>query len=97
VPGTYAMQAYDAAMLIDSGVKAVKADLSNKDAVAAAWKKANFASLRGGFKFSANGYPSRISNLTKVAKRRTGNSRPRSSRGVRELWDRYARDCTAGK
>ena len=33
VPGTYAMQAYDTAMLIDSAVKAVKGDLSNKDAV----------------------------------------------------------------
>ena len=39
VPGTYAMQAYDTAMLIDSAVKAVKGDLSNKDAVAAALKK----------------------------------------------------------
>ena len=27
VPGTYAMQAYDTAMLIDSAVKAVKGDL----------------------------------------------------------------------
>ena len=42
VPGTYAMQAYDAALLIDSAVKAVKGDLSNKDAVAAALKKADF-------------------------------------------------------
>src|SRR5580704_9097242 len=43
VPGTYAMQAYDTALLIDSAVMAVKGDLSNKDAVAAALKKANFA------------------------------------------------------
>ena len=57
VPGTYAMQAYDAAMLIDSAVRAVKGDLGNKDAVAAALKKADFTSLRGGFKFNANGYP----------------------------------------
>src|SRR6201996_3752005 len=35
VPGTYAFQSYDAAMLIDSAVKAVKGDLANKDAVAA--------------------------------------------------------------
>src|SRR5207249_10488045 len=42
VPGTYAFQAYDAAMLIESAVKAVKGDLSNKDAVAAALKKADF-------------------------------------------------------
>ncbi|MGY3446544.1 branched-chain amino acid transport system substrate-binding protein [Bradyrhizobium sp. USDA 4473] len=57
VPGTYAMQAYDAALLIDSAVKAVKGDLSNKDAVAAALQKADFTSLRGNFKFNNNGYP----------------------------------------
>src|SRR6187401_1601354 len=38
VPGTYAFQAYDAALLIDSAIKGVKGDLSNKDAVAAALK-----------------------------------------------------------
>src|ERR1700675_3116573 len=60
VPGTYAMQAYDTALLIDSAVKAVKGDLTNKEAVAAALKKADFTSLRGGFKFNTNGYPIQI-------------------------------------
>ena len=69
VPGTYAMQGYDAALLIDSAVKAVKGDLSNKDAVAAALKKADFTSLRGDFKFNVNGYPIQNFYLTKVAKR----------------------------
>ena len=45
------------AMLIASAVTAVKGDLSNKDAVKAALKKADFTSLRGGFKFNTNGYP----------------------------------------
>src|ERR1700739_510008 len=35
VPGTYAMQAYDAASLIDIAVKAVKGDLATKEAVIA--------------------------------------------------------------
>jgi len=69
VPGTYAMQAYDAALLIDSAVKAVNGDLGNKDAVAAALKKADFTSLRGNFKFNTNGYPIQDFYLTKVAKR----------------------------
>ncbi len=72
MPATYAFQAYDAAMLIDSAVKAVKGDLSNKDAVAAALKKAEFTSLRGGFKFNTNGYPIQDFYLTKVAKRADG-------------------------
>src|ERR1700750_2339799 len=66
VPATYALQAYDAAMLIDSAVRAVKGDLTNKDAVAAALKKADFTSLRGGFKFNTNGYPIQNFYLTQV-------------------------------
>src|SRR4029078_1911562 len=57
VPGTYAMQGYDAALLIDSAVKAVKGNLANKEAVSAALRKAWFTSLRGDFKFNVNGYP----------------------------------------
>ena len=34
VPATYAIQAYDAAMLIDSAVRAVKGDLADKEALA---------------------------------------------------------------
>src|SRR6201985_2042056 len=45
VPGSYAMQAYDAAMLIDSAIKAVKGDLGNKDAVAAALQAGGFTSV----------------------------------------------------
>ncbi|MGY4186011.1 branched-chain amino acid transport system substrate-binding protein [Bradyrhizobium sp. USDA 4459] len=78
VPGTYAFQAYDAAMLIDSAVRAVKGDFSNKDAVAAALKKADFTSLRGSFKFNTNGYPIQDFYLTKAPSVRMANSRPRS-------------------
>ena len=57
VPGGYAMQAYDAAMLIDSAVAAVDGDLSDKDAVRAALEAADFTSLRGDFSFNTNHYP----------------------------------------
>src|ERR1700754_2157299 len=98
VPGTYAMQAYDAAMLIDSAVKAVKGDLSDKDAVAAALKKADFASLRGNFKFNVNGFPIQDFYLTKVAKRPDGKFQTEIVQKVFENYgDRYAKDCTAGK
>jgi branched-chain amino acid transport system substrate-binding protein len=95
VPATYAFQAYDAAMLIDSAVKAVKGDLSNKDAVAAALKKADFTSLRGGFKFNTNGYPIQDFYLTKVAKRADGKYQTEISEKVFSNYaDRYAKDCT---
>jgi branched-chain amino acid transport system substrate-binding protein len=97
VPGTYAMQGYDAALLIDSAVKAVKGDLSNKDAVIAALKKADFTSLRGAFKFNVNGYPIQDFYLTKVAKRPDGKFQTEIVQKVFENdADRYAKDCTPG-
>ncbi|WP_298273592.1 ABC transporter substrate-binding protein [uncultured Bradyrhizobium sp.] len=96
VPGTYAMQAYDAALLIDSAVKAVKGDLSNKDAVAAALRKADFTSLRGNFKFNNNGYPIQDFYLTKVAKRPDGKFQTEIVEKVFSNYgDRYAKDCAA--
>jgi branched-chain amino acid transport system substrate-binding protein len=96
VPATYAMQAYDSAMLIDSAVKAVKGDLTNKEAVAAALKKADFTSLRGGFKFNTNGYPIQDFYLTKVAKRADGKFETEIVQKVFENYaDRYAKDCVA--
>src|ERR1700742_1989104 len=96
VPGVYAMQGYDAALLIDSAVKAVKGNLAEKDAVAAALKKADFASLRGNFKFNVNGFPIQDFYLTKVAKRADGKFQTEIVRKVFENYgDRYAKDCAA--
>jgi branched-chain amino acid transport system substrate-binding protein len=98
VPATYAFQGYDTAMLIDSAVRALKGDLTDKDAVAAALKKADFISLRGGFKFNTNGYPIQDFYLTKVAKRADGKFQTEIVQKVFEnSADRYAKDCTPGK
>jgi branched-chain amino acid transport system substrate-binding protein len=98
VPGTYAMQGYDTALLIDSAVKALKGDLTNKDAVSAALKKADFTSLRGDFKFNVNGYPIQNFYLTKVAKRADGKFQTEIVEKVFASYgDRYAKDCTPGK
>jgi branched-chain amino acid transport system substrate-binding protein len=98
VPGTYAMQGYDTALLIDSAVKALKGDLTNKDAVSAALKKADFTSLRGDFKFNVNGYPIQNFYLTKVAKRADGKFQTEIVEKVFSNYgDRYAKDCTPGK
>ena len=94
-PSFYAAQAYDSAMLIDSAVKAVKGDLANKDAVAAAFKKADFTSLRGNFKINVNGYPIQDFYLTKVAKRPDGKFQTEIVEKVFQNYgDRYAKDCT---
>ncbi|HEY8338128.1 MAG TPA: ABC transporter substrate-binding protein [Tardiphaga sp.] len=96
VPATYAFQSYDAAMLINSAVVAVKGDLSDKAKVGAAMKKADFTSLRGGFKFSGNGYPIQDFYLTKVAKRADGKFQTEIVEKVFSNYaDRYAKDCVA--
>ena len=85
-------------MLIDSAVKALKGDLSNKDAVSAALKKADFTSLRGSFKFNVNGYPIQDFYLTKVAKRPDGKFQTEIVQKVFESYgDSYAKECTPGK
>ena len=97
VPGTYAFQAYDAAMLIDSAVKATKGDLSNKVAVKAALKKADFTSLRGPFKFNTNGYPIQDFYLVKAAKRPDGKYQTEIVQKVfSNFGDQFAKDCPAG-
>ena len=80
MPGSYGFQAYDAALLIDSAVRQVKGNLSDKDALRAAMKKADFKSLRGAFKFNNNNYPVQDFYLVKVAKHPDGKFRPRSRR-----------------
>jgi branched-chain amino acid transport system substrate-binding protein len=72
VPGSYAFEAYDAALLIDSALKATGGKTDDKEALRAALKKADFQSLRGSFKFNKNGYPIQNFYITKVAKRPDG-------------------------
>ncbi|HZP78250.1 MAG TPA: ABC transporter substrate-binding protein [Pseudolabrys sp.] len=56
-PTFYAAQAYDAAMLINSAVVAAKGDLSKKDVMRAEMKKADYASVRGPYKYGNNNFP----------------------------------------
>jgi len=94
VPATYAFQAFDAAMLIDSAVSAVKGDLSDKSALQAALKKADFKSLRGAFKFNNNHYPIQDFYLVKVAKRPDGKFETEVVKTVFSGYgDSYAKDC----
>jgi branched-chain amino acid transport system substrate-binding protein len=56
-PTLYASQGYDAAMLIDAAVRAVKGKIEDKNAFRAALRKADFKSVRGAFRFNTNHYP----------------------------------------
>ena len=94
IPASYAMQAYDAAMLIDSAVRAVKGNVSDSKALSAAISKADFKSLRGPFKFNVNGYPIEDFYLTKVVKRADGKYQTSIVEKVlANDTDPYAKDC----
>jgi branched-chain amino acid transport system substrate-binding protein len=56
-PSFYGAQTYDAVGLIDSAIKAVKGDLTNKEGMRKEMEKADFKSVRGPFKFGNNHIP----------------------------------------
>ena len=88
------MQAYDAALLIDSAIKATGGKLSDKDALRAALKKADFTSLRGKFKFGNNHYPIQDFYLVKAAKRADGKYETEIVQRVfADYADKYAPEC----
>ena len=96
VPGSYSMHAYDAALLIDSALKATGGKTDNKDALRAALKKADFKSLRGDFKIGLNGFPIQDFYLVKAAKRPDGKFQTEIVEKVFDDYtDAYAKECVA--
>jgi len=92
VPGTYAAQAYDTALLIDGAVRA--AGGTDHDKLRAAMEKAPFESVRGSFKFGANHYPVQDFYLARVAKRPDGKLQTEIQKKVLTAdVDTYAAEC----
>ena len=87
VPSNFASQAYDAGKLIDSAVRAVGSRLSDKDALRAALRKAEFASTRGDFRYNKNHFPIQDFYLVKAAQRADGKYQTEM---VRKVFDDYA-------
>jgi branched-chain amino acid transport system substrate-binding protein len=56
-PSFYGAQSYDAANFINSAVVAVKGDLTKKDQMRDEMRKANYASVRGPYKYGNNHMP----------------------------------------
>ena len=93
IPGSYAMQAYDTANLIDSAVAKVE-NMDDKDAVRAALKAADFGSLRGDFAFNNNHYPVQDFHMLNVVKRDDGKYHTSFVRTVAEDYaDSFHQDC----
>ena len=71
-PSFYGAQSYDAIMLIDSAVKAVKGNVKNVQGMVAAMEKADYKSIRGPFKFNVNHNPIQDFYLLKAEKESNG-------------------------
>jgi branched-chain amino acid transport system substrate-binding protein len=72
-PSFYGAQTYDAVALIDSAVRAVKGDLSNKEGMRKEMEKADFKSVRGSFKYGNNHIPIQSFYLQDAVKNADGS------------------------
>ncbi len=92
-PTLYASQGYDAALLIDAAVRAVKGKIEDKNAFRAALRKADFKSVRGAFRFNTNHYPVQDYYLRLIARDDKGRL---TNRIVGTIFKNHA-DAYAGK
>ncbi|MGH1357550.1 MAG: ABC transporter substrate-binding protein [Burkholderiaceae bacterium] len=93
-PSLYAAQSYDAIMLIKSAVDAVNGDTSKKDAMRAAMKKADYASIRGKYSYGNNNFPVQNFYLLEVVADADGAWTTKIVKTVYENHqDPYAKDC----
>jgi branched-chain amino acid transport system substrate-binding protein len=93
-PSFYAAQAYDSAMLIDSAVKAVGGDITKKDAMRDAMRKANYASVRGSYKYGNNHFPIQNFYLQEAVKDDAGTFTLKTTAlALKDHQDRYHELC----
>jgi branched-chain amino acid transport system substrate-binding protein len=93
-PVFYGAQSYDGIMLIDSAVRAVKGDLSNKKGMVAAMRKADYPSTRGKYTYNVNHFPIENFYLLKAVQGAGGDIELRIQKTVFENHkDAYHREC----
>lgn len=72
-PSYYAAQHYDAAMLINAAVVAAKGDLTKKDVIRDAMRRADFPNTRGKWRYNNNHFPIQDFYLQEVVRDAGGN------------------------
>ncbi len=93
-PSFYGAQAYDAVNLINSAVVALKGDLTNKDAIRNEMRKANYASVRGPYKYGNNHFPIQNFYLQETVKNADGTFGLKTvATIVKDSQDRYHDKC----
>lgn len=94
IPSQYAAQSYDSALLIDSALKKTGGKVTDKAALTAALRAADFKSVRGNFRFNKNGFPVQDMHVFEVAKDSQARvSLKTLSTPLKDLADPYVKDC----
>jgi len=94
IPSVYAAQGYDAAALIDSAIRAVDGDLSNKEGMRDAMRRAEFDSIRGSFSYGNNHFPVQDWYAGTVVRDEQGRATIAMGEMVAEAFaDAYHGDC----
>lgn len=94
LPTLYAAQGYDAARLMDAGVRDSKGKLDDKAAVKKALEAAKFDSVRGAFKFNTNHFPIQDYYLRVITRDAKGRVTNRTLGTVfKNHADAYAANC----
>ncbi|MGE0735433.1 MAG: ABC transporter substrate-binding protein [Alphaproteobacteria bacterium] len=97
-PTAFAAQQYDAIMLIDSAMKAVGGDEKKRDQLRAAFRKADFKSVRSKFKFNANHFPTQDMWIQRVEKNPEGKLYLKLvGPAALDVVDPYLPDCKMAK
>jgi len=94
-PSFYAAQAYDAALLINSAVAAAKGDLTKKEEMRNEMRKANYASVRGPYRYGNNHFPIQNFYLQETVKDAAGVYTLKTvATALRDHQDRYHGQCS---
>lgn len=94
IPSQYAAQSYDAAQLLDSALRKVKGNISDKKAFMAALKAADFQSVRGNFRFGNNNFPVQDMHIFEAYKDAQGRMNVRTvATPLKQVRDSYADKC----
>jgi branched-chain amino acid transport system substrate-binding protein len=90
----WATQGCDAAFLLDSALKATNGKTGDSEALRTALRRADFVSVRGGFRFNTNHFPILSYYLRKVVKDSKGRLTHELHGTVLKDWhDRHAAQC----
>lgn len=91
---TWAAQGYDAAMLLDAGLKATKGNTHDAEALRSALRRAEFSSVRSTFRFNTNHFPVLTYHVRKVVRDAKGRLVHETRAPVLREWrDRGAAVC----